>query len=429
MGTFLRLDIVTPMWENPAVAMTEGVIRGGLADADSWLEPDEMRWFAPPTSQSDESPHPRTRGRATLRHVEASLGDLSRAAAAALAPHPLVDGSGAIAIPAPGLPPRAGERSYRDSRRRGWSPRRRRRFATRFVPAATLVVSAAVTLPSLLARDDRGARLSAVTQTSPRLLQGDASVAPISPTPPAEPNAGRRLPADVTPFQIANLGSGDLGVDSTIDSSPAGSGIAAAAIAAEALVSNPAEAPVSAPAESAKPKRRYEKIQWRDSEASGLPFGGHLHDGVALPVEGPNWITWDPTFDRVPNRAWRLHGTDKLIRMIVNIAKAHRVAHPGAPPLLVGDISATEGGPLDQHVSHQNGLDVDIYYPRKDGKPTEPTSPSQIDVALAQDLVDRFVKAGAQFVFVGYNSGLGGPGGIVQPYPNHENHMHVRIRP
>jgi hypothetical protein len=30
-------------------------------------------------------------------------------------------------------------------------------------------------------------------------------------------------------------------------------------------------------------------------------------------------------------------------------------------------------------------------------------------------------------VFVGYHTGLRGPEGIVIPYPNHENHMHVRL--
>ena len=160
-----------------------------------------------------------------------------------------------------------------------------------------------------------------------------------------------------------------------------------------------------------------------------MPFGGHLHDGVALPVEGRDWITWDPANDQVPNRAWRLHGTDKLVRTVVRIARAHRAANPGAPPLLIGDLSATEGGPLDHHVSHQNGLDVDIYYPRLDRKPLEPTSVDQIDLALAQDLVDRFAAAGAQFIFVGYNTPLSGLAGRVQPYRYHDNHLHVRLYP
>jgi hypothetical protein len=47
---------------------------------------------------------------------------------------------------------------------------------------------------------------------------------------------------------------------------------------------------------------------------------------------------------------------------------------------------------------------------------------------LAQALVDLFVKAGAQFVFVGPHVGLRGPKRVVQSLALHDDHMHVRIR-
>ena len=84
---------------------------------------------------------------------------------------------------------------------------------------------------------------------------------------------------------------------------------------------------------------------------------------------------------------------------------------------------------MDEHASHQNGLDVDIYYPRLDRRLRAPIATSQIDHHLAQDLLDRFVAAGAQMIFVGYSAGLHGPSDVVIPYPNHENHMHVRFPP
>ncbi|MCA1701400.1 MAG: hypothetical protein LC790_21875, partial [Actinobacteria bacterium] len=52
---------------------------------------------------------------------------------------------------------------------------------------------------------------------------------------------------------------------------------------------------------------------------------------------------------------------------------------------------------------------------------------AQVDRALAQDLVNRFVGAGAQHAFVGLNVGLGGPRGIVQAIRYHDDHVHVRI--
>ncbi|MGH2703304.1 MAG: hypothetical protein ACRDJ2_16215, partial [Actinomycetota bacterium] len=57
----------------------------------------------------------------------------------------------------------------------------------------------------------------------------------------------------------------------------------------------------------------------------------------------------------------------------------------------------------------------------------EPWRPGQIDRGLAQDLVDRFVAAGAQYVFVGPHTKLTGPPRIVQALAHHDNHMHVRI--
>jgi murein endopeptidase len=83
----------------------------------------------------------------------------------------------------------------------------------------------------------------------------------------------------------------------------------------------------------------------------------------------------------------------------------------------------------DEHVSHQNGLDVDVYFPRLDRELRAPVAPEQIDHRLAQELVDRFVAVGAQMIFVGYSTGLHGPPEVVIPYAGHDFHMHVRFPP
>src|SRR5918997_1264449 len=91
-----------------------------------------------------------------------------------------------------------------------------------------------------------------------------------------------------------------------------------------------------------------------------------------------------------------------------------------------GDFGARFGG--IGHASHQNGLDVDVYYPRRDRRERPPNFPRQINRPLAQDLVDRFVAAGAAKVFVGPNTGLRGPPAVVEVLPyHHDNHMHVRL--
>jgi hypothetical protein len=172
---------------------------------------------------------------------------------------------------------------------------------------------------------------------------------------------------------------------------------------------------------------RMPEIVWRDSIALGLPYHGRLIDGVQLPADSPLWTTWDPALDRVPDRGYRRYGSAKLVHLLLAVAQAFREAHPDAPRLVIGDLSRYGGGPLDQHVSHQNGLDADIYYPRLDRREVAPTSVDQVDVPLSQDLLNRFVAANAEFVFVGPDLPLHGQSGVVEPLDGHDNHMHVRI--
>jgi len=171
----------------------------------------------------------------------------------------------------------------------------------------------------------------------------------------------------------------------------------------------------------------FPRITWRHARSYGLPYSGSLTAGTQLPVEGPDWVTWNPLEDTVPNRPQRLYGNEHTIRTILSVLAAYRAANPQAPRVVVGDISFRGGGPMEEHLSHQNGLDVDVYYPRLDRALRAPVATRQIDLTLAQDLLDRFVAAGAQMVFVGYSTRLHGPHRVVIPYPNHENHMHVRF--
>ena len=177
------------------------------------------------------------------------------------------------------------------------------------------------------------------------------------------------------------------------------------------------------------------RVHWRDSTALGIPTAGRLEHGVLLPAEGRAFFTWDPVLRRSPNRAWRRWGTDRLVRVVLRVARDFRSAHPGGPRVAVGDLSRSHGGDFGRrfgyigHASHQNGLDVDVYYPRADGRELAPRLASEIDPALSQELVDRFLGAGAEVIFVGPNTGLRGPLGRVQVLVHHDNHLHVRLAP
>ena len=173
----------------------------------------------------------------------------------------------------------------------------------------------------------------------------------------------------------------------------------------------------------------FPKIAWHHAQSLGLPYGGRLVDGTQLPVQGPDWVTWDPITDSVPNLPNRLYGNEHTIRTILSVTHAYRVAHPNAARVVIGDISRTTGGQMDDHLSHQNGLDVDVYLPRVDRHLSAPTASAQIDHRLAQALLDRFVEAGAQMIFVSPSTGLHGPAGVVMSWPGHDYHMHVRFPP
>jgi murein endopeptidase len=170
------------------------------------------------------------------------------------------------------------------------------------------------------------------------------------------------------------------------------------------------------------------------SRAIGLPYRGRLVHGVPLPSEGADFFTWDPILKQTPNRDWRRWATDRLLAVLARVLSEYRLAHAGAGRVGIGDLSRPQGGNFGPrfgapgHASHQNGLDADVYYPRRDGLERRPRSPAMVDHALSQDLVNRFVEAGAQFVFVGPHVRLRGPRRVVQPLRLHDDHMHVRLR-
>ncbi len=176
-------------------------------------------------------------------------------------------------------------------------------------------------------------------------------------------------------------------------------------------------------------------IGWRNSIPKGRPFKkGRLVNGVQLPAEGDFFFTWDFPLSIFPNQGWRRWGVDGTIREILTVLCEFRLAHPGAPRIGVADIARTRGGKFgpqfggEGHASHQNGLDVDILYPRLDRIEAAPLKPAQVDQFLAQDLVSRFVALGAKYVFVGPHLHLAGPKGVVVKLVGHDDHLHVRFR-
>jgi murein endopeptidase len=189
----------------------------------------------------------------------------------------------------------------------------------------------------------------------------------------------------------------------------------------------------AAAAQVPPPDGVYPPVVYRSSKAKGTPQHGRLIRGVQLPDQGKDFFTWDAIYGTSPNRAWRRWGTGRLISLVLRIAGEYRLANPDAPRIGIQDISRRRGGDFGPrfgglgHASHQNGLDVDIAYPRLDRQELGITSVREIDRYLAQDLIDRFEAAGAEYIFVGPHTKLDTSSRVVQKLVAHDDHFHVRI--
>ena len=213
--------------------------------------------------------------------------------------------------------------------------------------------------------------------------------------------------------------------------------ILSALVLPAALLASETDDPPAPPAPTATPQPLppvSEPEPLPRSRPAGQPWNGRLVDGIQLPLTGPGFATWDPILKQVGNRPWRRWGTDRLLRTLHRVLGAYAQRNPDAPPVLIGDLSRPRGGDFGPqfggigHASHENGLDADVYYPRLDRRLRRAFKPSLVDRAAAQELVDAFVAAGAQYVFVGPSLGLRGPGKVVQALTNHDDHLHVRLR-
>ena len=225
------------------------------------------------------------------------------------------------------------------------------------------------------------------------------------------------------------------GASATAPAAPPALGLGPPGPAGPRLPATPGSvlSPARQPAEPAEPPVVTAPARTLPSRAVGRTNRGRLENGVLLPAEGANHTTWDLIENVTPNRDWRRVGTDRLVRTILTVAARYRRAHRDAPRVVVNDLSLPEGGRFGPeygglgHASHQNGLDVDVSYPRADGQEIGVERVTEIDRELSQALVDAFVKIGAQYVFVGPRTRLRGPKAIVQVIPNHDDHLHLRI--
>ncbi len=87
----------------------------------------------------------------------------------------------------------------------------------------------------------------------------------------------------------------------------------------------------------------------------GAPHNGVLTESAELPASGPG-------FRRFRQRASTYFGLPRLVRGVERAAGRVAEAHPGGPPLVVGDFSVAHGGKISRHNSHRSGRDVDLLF-------------------------------------------------------------------
>lgn len=188
------------------------------------------------------------------------------------------------------------------------------------------------------------------------------------------------------------------------------------------------------------------------SNPRGTPDNGTLENGDCLPEQGEGYMQ----LYRDMQRIW---GADPMIDMIQKTALEMARRYPGRDRLQVEDISAQNGGDIDGHSSHENGLDVDLGYYKADGVEHDPIAKHQyyadpmvvngrvspnFDLERNWELMKALHRHGnVQKIFVDqvlknefcrYARSKGEFSANVQVLrslrhvTNHQDHMHVRLR-
>ena len=176
--------------------------------------------------------------------------------------------------------------------------------------------------------------------------------------------------------------------------------------------------------------------------AIGQPGSGCVQGAVALPLRGASWVVVHP-------ERHREFGHPALISYLRNLAARARREKLGV--LHVGDLGQARGGPTPSgHRSHQNGLDVDLWYGPPAGplgQVPAPPSPSVVDLRNNKMLpawntrVARLIEAAASdatvdriFVHPAVKRALcqdktrRGPWlQRIRPWWGHQDHFHVRL--
>lgn len=161
------------------------------------------------------------------------------------------------------------------------------------------------------------------------------------------------------------------------------------------------------------------------SHASGTPSNGHQTGAVLFPAVTADTFAWNFRDQRIGGSHATRWGQCNVVRKVLRAIAAYRRDNPGAPQVAVGDLSRRRGGEIDGHDTHENGKQVDIYYPRNDGQRMEPHTVAQVNQRLARSLVKHLLATGFKTAYIGQNTTGIPTSPRVRRWPNHDDHVHL----
>lgn len=141
---------------------------------------------------------------------------------------------------------------------------------------------------------------------------------------------------------------------------------------------------------------------------------------VQLPESGTGFYSYS-------RYRYKQFGLAETIRAIEAICQDWFLNHRTGPLIGIGNISIRGGGPVPPHSSHQRGFDVDIRPLRSDGARVSVTYEDEAySKSRTQELVNTIRASSVLRVdrILFNDPNVRG----VQPWPGHDNHLHVRFK-
>ncbi|MEM7676265.1 MAG: penicillin-insensitive murein endopeptidase [Myxococcota bacterium] len=164
------------------------------------------------------------------------------------------------------------------------------------------------------------------------------------------------------------------------------------------------------------------------SRPGGRPASGRLTGGLNLPDRGIGYLHYLGT-DAVDTDDWG------ALRTLSCLEAVGRILDGSGIRLGVGDLSLRRGGSFPPHTSHQNGLDIDMRYVRRDRRSVPldlRIDPEDYDEPATKRVLTAFFQACAvDMIFVDIDRigfTVEGQEERIIHVNGHSNHFHVRLR-